>query len=93
MAKGPSRRIVAPHHSQGWMVKADRTQLASTVTRNRADAVDRARKILKSSWEQRPHHQDRQNPISDCGDPNANPLLLMMPNLATPRLGRVIASP
>jgi Uncharacterized protein conserved in bacteria (DUF2188) len=49
MAKGPNRRIVGPHPSGAWQVRANRASRASAVTRTKVQALRRARQILKNS--------------------------------------------
>jgi len=75
MAKGPNRRTVGPH-SDGWQVKANAAQRASAVTRTKAEAVDRAREILRNSGGGELTIQDKHGRIIDSdtvapgNDPN-----------------------
>lgn len=75
MAKGPNRRTVGPH-SEGWQVKASDAQRASAVTRTKAEAIERAREILKNSGGGELTIQDKRGRIIDSdtvapgNDPN-----------------------
>jgi hypothetical protein len=75
MTKGTNRRTVGPH-ADGWQVKANRAERASAVTRTKAEAVDRAREILKNSGGGELTIQDKQGRIIDSdtvapgNDPN-----------------------
>lgn len=49
MAKGPNRRTVGPHGPGEWQVRANNAERASAVTTTKAEAIERAREILKNT--------------------------------------------
>jgi hypothetical protein len=69
-----NRRIVGPH-PDGWQIKAADAERASTVTRTKAEAVDRAREILRNSGGGELTIQDRDGRIvdSDTVPPGSDP--------------------
>ena len=64
MAKSVNRRIVGPH-ADGWQVKTGDADRASAVERTKADAIQRAREILRNSGGGELTIQDEQGRIVD----------------------------
>jgi hypothetical protein len=60
-----NRRVVGPHPDGGWQVKAPNTSRASSVHGTKAEAIDRAREILKHTGGGELTQQDRHGKIQD----------------------------
>lgn len=61
----PNRRIVGPHPGGGWQVKAPKAVRASSVHPTKAEAIDRAREILKRTGGGELTMQRRDGTIGD----------------------------
>jgi hypothetical protein len=75
VAESINRRTVGPH-PDGWQVKASDAERASVVTRTKAEALNRAREILRNSGGGELTIQDREGRIidSDTVAPGNDPM-------------------
>lgn len=71
----PNRRIVGPHPGGGWQVRAAKAARASSVHPTKAEAIDRAREILRRTGggELTMQRQDGTIHDSDTVSPGRDP--------------------